>query len=485
MSTGLSFRVIARLTGVALCALLAAASWRPVPAQQQQPQQKPMTSMERGRADSMLGGVYLELKKNYYDPKFHGLDIDARYKTYKERLKQAPTLGEAFRVIAAFLSGLDDSHTVFIPPRRSYRFDYGYRMEMVGDQCFITDVRPESDAAKKLHAGDQVLALGKFSVNRKDFWQLQYYLTSLAPTPATEFTLRDPAGNTHTEQVVTKYLTKFRLTDVTLKGGLSGYWDLVAESEQQQHLLRQRYEENEDLLIWKMPMFTANEEQLGSMIDRARKHRALILDLRGNPGGYESTVKFMVGHLFDHDVKISRRVMRKEQTDLVAASHGHDAFTGQLIVLVDSRSASAAELLARVVQLEHRGTVVGDVTSGSVMEAIYHPLQLGQESLVHSSTQDTQTIDRSQMTAITGREASSDFDIIVFYGANITNADLIMGDGKSLEKVGVTPDVIVLPTAEDLAAGRDPVLAKAAELAHIKLDPAAAGKMFPFEWTPF
>jgi C-terminal processing protease CtpA/Prc len=71
---------------------------------------------------------------------------------------------------------------------------------------------------------------------------------------------------------------------------------------------------------------------------------------------------------------------------------------------------------------------------------------------------------------------------VIYFGAEITIADLIMEDGKRLEKVGVTPDVMVLPTAADLSAGRDPVLARAAELTGVKLDPVAAGKMFPFEW---
>jgi len=428
----------------------------------------------------MLGQIHAELKKSYYDPTFHGLDVDSRYKVYLERLKKTPTLGEAYRVVAAYLSGLDDSHTMFIPPRRSYRFDYGYRMRMVGDQCFITDVRPGSDAEEKLHPGDQVLSVGKFSVNRRDLWQLEYYLNSLAPRPATDFILRDPAGKTHSEQVLTKYVTKSRIKDVTIQGGLAGYWDLVLEAEQQQHLLRQRYVEIGDLLIWKMPAFWGDEMTLSHMVDRARKHKALILDLRGNPGGYESVLKFMVENLVDRDVKIASRVMRKEQKDLVAKSRGRDAFTGQLIVLVDSRSASAAELFARMVQLEHRGTVVGDLTSGSVMESIYYPFQLGMQAL---GGFDLDAAARQQ-GGVNVPQGQGDVGTVVFYGASITDADLIMSDGKSLEKVGVTPDVSVLPTAADLASGRDLVLAKAAELAGVKLDPAAAGKMFPFEWAP-
>jgi C-terminal processing protease CtpA/Prc len=70
---------------------------------------------------------------------------------------------------------------------------------------------------------------------------------------------------------------------------------------------------------------------------------------------------------------------------------------------------------------------------------------------------------------------------MVFYGASITVADLIMSDGQSLEHIGVTPDELVLPTASDLAAKRDPVLTKAAALFGVELDPEKAGSLFPLE----
>lgn len=72
-------------------------------------------------------------------------------------------------------------------------------------------------------------------------------------------------------------------------------------------------------------------------------------------------------------------------------------------------------------------------------------------------------------------------DVVVFYSVSITISDLIMSDGKSLEHHGVTPDEIRLPTAQDLAAGRDVVMSYAASLVGVPLDPVEAGKWFPIE----
>jgi carboxyl-terminal processing protease len=207
-------------------------------------------------------------------------------------------------------------------------------------------------------------------------------------------------------------------------------------------------------MIWKMPIFLLENSEIDRLFAIARKHSTLILDLRENPGGLVDAARRMISDLVDHDVKMFDRVTRRGQSTLVAKSRGSSAFSGKLIVLIDGGSASSAEILARVVQLEKRGTVIGDRSAGAVMETQFLPFAMGGE-------------------------------MAIFYSVAVTDADLIMSDGKSLERAGVRPDEVVLPSPADLAAGRDPAMARAAQLAGLSLNAVAAGKLFPFEWRPF
>ncbi len=85
--------------------------------------------IERERALSMLNIVKGDLKSNYYDPNFRGMDVDARFKTAEEKVKAATSLGQAFGIIAQALLDLNDSHTLFIPPRRPETITYGWQMQ--------------------------------------------------------------------------------------------------------------------------------------------------------------------------------------------------------------------------------------------------------------------------------------------------------------------------------------------------------------------
>jgi C-terminal processing protease CtpA/Prc len=67
---------------------------------------------------------------------------------------------------------------------------------------------------------------------------------------------------------------------------------------------------------------------------------------------------------------------------------------------------------------------------------------------------------------------------VAFFGTSITVADLRMADNGTLEKIGVTPDETVLPSGADLAAGRDPALARAITLLGGTMTPEEAGKFY-------
>jgi carboxyl-terminal processing protease len=228
--------------------------------------------------------------------------------------------------------------------------------------------------------------------------------------------------------------------------------NLEIEAENEARLNRDRFFENDNVIIWKMPGFDIyDENELDNIMGRVKKHQALILDLRGNGGGLVIMLKRLLGYFFEQDIKVSEMKYRKEVKTEVADSKGNGGFKGKLIVLIDSRSASASEIFSRVIQLEKRGIVLGDRSAGAVMQSRQHGHEVGLET-------------------------------VSYYGASITNADVIMKDGKSLEHMGVTPDELLLPTAADLASNRDTVLSHASELVGLKLDPDAAGKLFPIEW---
>ena len=413
-------------------------------------QDQGIDSINRGRLQSMLKMIKEDLKDNYYDRNYHGVDIEKVFKDAEAQLQQASSMGRALGIIASTLDTLNDSHTFFLPPPRPYRHDYGWKMTMIGDRCFVIAVKPGSDAeAKGLKPGDELLSVGPYSPSRELLWKMKYVLNVLRPQTNLTLTIRTPKGEQRSLDLATEM--KATTLRVGMGDGLSDWYDLIRDSENQARLIRQRWVEMDDLFIWKMPQFNMTEGEVDEMMGRVRKRKMLILDLRGNPGGYVIMLKRLVGHFFENEVKIGDTVWRKKTEEELAKSRGRDIFTGKVVVLVDSDSGSAAEVFARVMQIEKRGTVVGDRSAGAVMTSRQYGHMAGMQDAVP-------------------------------FGASVTVSDLIMTDGKSLEKIGVTPGEIILPTGADLAASRDPVLSRAAVLLGVHLSPEQAGKLFPIEW---
>ncbi|MFL6228747.1 MAG: S41 family peptidase [Pyrinomonadaceae bacterium] len=408
-----------------------------------------LNGFEKKRAQSMLDQVMEDIRKNYYDPQFHGVDVDATFKAAGEKLKNAVTNGQAMGIIAQAVMELNDSHTFFIPPQRQVNIDYGFQMMMVGDECYVSEVTKGSDAeAKGLKVGDRVVLFDQFQPARENFWKLLYLYYALRPQPGVRLTALGPDDAQPRQIDVIAKMTDRKRLDLS---NYSDYMELVraGEKAERARVHGHRFAEvGEELLIWKMPAFDLSPDEVDAAMTKAGKFKSLIIDLRGNGGGDELTLLRLLGNFFDHDLTVGEVLTRKESKPLVAKARGGKTYQGKVVVLVDAESASSSEVFARAMQLQKRGTVVGDRSAGAVMRAREYSHAVG-------------------------------IDTVTFYAAQITDADLKMTDGRSLERAGVVPDETRLPNGADLAAKRDPVLAYAASLAGVELNAEKAGALFP------
>ncbi|MBK7707651.1 MAG: hypothetical protein IPN69_06520 [Acidobacteria bacterium] len=405
-------------------------------------------SIERERMKSMLTNIKNTIKKEYYDPNFHGIDIEARFKAASERLNQITTTSQGMGVIAQALIDFNDSHLFFIPPATNIDVEYGWRYQMFGDRCFVIRVNPKSDAAKKgLKIGDEVLAIESFRPTRKDLWKMEYYYNVISKRPGLNVKVLSPGETQPRDLAIESNVRKLpKVINIQMLGDL---FDTSGKTAFDYNYFK--YVGN--ATIWKMPSFGIQPENIDTMMSKIRGS-SLILDLRGNGGGYIVTLERLAAYMFDKDLKIAELKGRKEMKPQQSKTKGKDGYAGKLIVLIDGESGSAAEIFARLVQLEKRGIVIGDTSSGAVMQSRQFPLSTGANDEVA-------------------------------YGVSVTNADVIMSDGKSLEHTGVTPDEIVIPEAADIANGRDPVLSRALMLTGANVSPDEAGKYFQYVWKEY
>lgn len=395
----------------------------------------------RDRGQRLLKIVKETLKEYYYDKKFRGIDVDARFKDANERIKKLDTNSQIFRVIAALLLEFNDSHTRFYPPGRSNRTEYGFSMQMIGNNCVIVDVAKGSDAEKKgLKVGDQLARIGQHAVTRDTLWLLKYHIYQLEPMPLLPLTLRDTDGK-----------ERDLLIQASIKTLEQRKKEREKDRREKEDFAAKCVKLSFETTACKLRTFVVDKKVIDQMMKHAMGSSKLILDLRGNGGGYVKIEEYLTGHFFESDVKIGEVVMRDKTETRTAKAVGKDRqFKGELIVLIDSDSASASEMFARVIQLEKRGKIVGDVSAGAVMTSYNIPL-----------------------SDVRGPDG---FQTVTLFGMNVTVADVIMSDGKRLEQVGVLPDHPVGPSGLAIALRNDPVLAFAAGLMGTRISPEEAGK---------
>lgn len=395
---------------------------------------------------SMVRDLKTAVKARYFDPGFRGLDVDELFARTEARVRQATSQAQLVPILAQTMAEFHDSHTYFIPPVRAFDIDYGFEARMVGDDALIVDVVKGSDAERQgIQRGDRLLSVEGTSPSRENFAPLFYALNIALPRKQLDLSLQrgdDPPRRLTVEA---------RIEPRPRKIDLVQWLDEMTRRVRSHSEYAWRYwtYEKEKVVVARLYTFMVTEELVNELMSKVHDARALILDLRGNPGGSIEALQTAAGAFFENEIELGTQKERKTTRPFRSRRpKSKRLFTGTLVVLVDSASASSAEILARVVQIEKRGSVVGDRTAGTVMVA-------------------------EQVTFNAGNQLR-----LILYGASVTVADLLLKDGRSLEGQGVLPDELVLPSPSDLRDGRDPAMARAAKLAGLDLSPEAAYSHF-------
>jgi carboxyl-terminal processing protease len=151
----------------------------------------------------------------------------------------------------------------------------------------------------------------------------------------------------------------------------------------------------------------------------------LILDLRGNPGGFLNTAIEVASQFLPRGTLVMREQFGDGREVEYDARGGGLATRIPLVVLIDKGSASASEIVAGAIQDHARGVLVGETSYGKGSVQNWHEL-VGDNGAVR-----------------------------------ITIARWYTPDGRTIHEQGITPDVTVELTEEDHAAQLDPQLDEA------------------------
>ena len=159
----------------------------------------------------------------------------------------------------------------------------------------------------------------------------------------------------------------------------------------------------------------------------AQDPKGLILDLRGNGGGFLSSAVDVTSEFVDSGIILTERYGDGRE-DTYSANGNGVATDIPMLVLVDAGSASASEIVAGALQDLGRAQLVGETTFGK------------------GSVQNW-------------RALSADGGAV-----RVTIARWYTPNGRTIQDSGLTPDVAVELTQDDIDAKRDPQLDRAVAL---------------------
>ena len=417
-----------RLVLTAAVCLLAACAGTPRQAPPYVPQK--LNAEQRAAAFEQ---VWQTIDKQYVDARLNGVDWKAVADRYRPQLLALDDDAAYWRGLNRMVGELKDAHTSVRSPLEAHatptqRGHLGLALARIDGQVVVQAVAGNSQAALLgVRAGQRLLQVDGTPVDA--WWQQAAAQVRGSSTERSNRLLVNrelnarPVDSQLTLQLQPADAAAAPLT-VTLQQDPLGPSLVGLRS----HLLAN------GVGYLRLPRFDRLlQEPLDASLMRLSGAKALVLDLRGNPGGAFNMAMGLLGWLLDKPGRVGQIVTRDNQrltalyglidiTPTMEVKPAAKRITVPLAVLVDEGSASASELTAGVLQDQGRARLFGSASCGCLLGG-----RSGGEELPGG-----------------GRLLYSQFDMQI-------------GQRPRVEGTGVIPDVLVLPTLASLQSGQDTV----------------------------
>ncbi|HET9641452.1 MAG TPA: S41 family peptidase [Candidatus Paceibacterota bacterium] len=324
-----------------------------------------------------------------------------------------PTTKEkVYGAIQGLAAAYGDPYTVFLPPEESKAFNEtisgsfaGVGMEIDIKDSVLTVVAPLKGTpamAAGIRAGDQIVAIDGRSTDGISVEKAVSEIRGPAGTTVIFTVVR--AGKTMTIKVVRDTIQVPETEDgIDAKSGVY-------------HIALYEFTSNSADLF----------DQAFTRFKNSGAHK-LVIDLRGNPGGYLDAAVEVASHFLAPGKEIvTEDFGGKEPNQVHTSQGGNDVPPGtKVVVLIDGGSASASEILAGALKDNHAATLIGTKSFGK------------------GSVQTLLALDGGSL--------------------KVTVARWITPSGTWIMGNGITPDITVPFTPADAAAKKDPQMDRAVE----------------------
>lgn len=317
-----------------------------------------------------------------------------------------------YNAIRGVVDSLGDKHTAFLEPEVAaiVRQDMSGSFDGIGAVVTINDdgqleilrtFEGKPAARAGLKPGDIVLAVGDTPIEKMSVFEAVALI-------------RGPAG------------TVARLT-IKRQGVEQPFIVDVVREKIEMPVVESRMLDN-DIAYLRLFDFNAQAASKFKLSVRsllAENPKGFILDLRDNPGGFLDTAVEIASEFVSKGPILLERLKDGESKDYLALKGGLVTDI-PLVVLVNSGTASAAEIVAGAIQDTGRGILIGEQTLGKGSVQLSYYLSDGSE-------------------------------------LRVTFAHWFTPSGRAIHEKGLIPDIEVKISEEDIQRGYDPQLQRAVE----------------------